>query len=112
MGKLFLKIKAEYNFILGTVLLLIPFGYTLLWIHIFNTFHDWDKKVSEYDRFLPPFLKNSNNSVWFFTLCCLISIFYLLRCLHRTENKILKVAAVFMIILASMLIFLNLFQMM
>jgi hypothetical protein len=97
--------------IAGMLFFLIPLGYTLLWIWIFNMYGSHADRVAQFTKFLPPFFKYPGRATLLFILFCIIAI-VLSATSMKYEKPLMKNLSLLTVILSSLMILWLLFTMM
>ena len=105
------KIPFKILTLLSLICLLIPFSIYTLWIYVFDLGTTQAERVAVFKSYFPGFL----NGRWSTTL---LSIFFLIIAIifssnnSKLTNKSWKILNIIILVISSLLLFLNLFSMM
>ena len=105
------KIPFKILTLLSLICLLIPFSIYVLWIYVFNLGTTQAERVAVFKSYFP----DSLNGRWSTTL---LSIFFLIAAIIfssnnlKLTNKNWKILNIIILVISSLLLFLNLFSMM
>jgi hypothetical protein len=102
-----IKIRA----ILGIMFFMIPFGYELLWIYLFNEYNNHKISVEKFSSFLPVFINDLNTATWLFIISSVIAIILIITTLKQPDTLLRKISPA-CLILAVPLILVLLFSLM